>query len=74
MTSLEIAEITGRQHSNVMRDIRNILGQLEDRNQFSFELVDYTDKKGELRPMYRLTKKDSLLLASGYDVVNRKIA
>ena len=25
MTSLEIAEVTGKQHKNVMRDIRNIL-------------------------------------------------
>ena len=38
MTSLQIAEITGKTHSNVMRDIRNILEQLEDRRQFSFEL------------------------------------
>lgn len=35
MTSLQIAEITGKTHSNVMRDIRNILEQLEDRRQFS---------------------------------------
>ena len=27
MTSLEIAEVTGKQHFNVMRDIRNILAQ-----------------------------------------------
>ena len=32
MTSLQIAEITGKTHSNVMRDIRNILEQLEDLN------------------------------------------
>lgn len=50
-----------------MRDIRNLIEQVEDINQFSFELVDYIDKKGEKRPCYRLTKKDCLLLASGYD-------
>ncbi len=67
MTSLQIAEVTGRLHSNVMRDIRNLVEQVEDINQFSFELVEYTDRKGEKRPCYLLTKKDCLLLASGYD-------
>lgn len=32
MTSLQIAEITGKTHSNVMRDIRNILEQLEEKH------------------------------------------
>ena len=35
MTSLQIAEITGKTHSNVMRDIRNILEQLEEKHKFN---------------------------------------
>lgn len=27
MTSLEVAEVTGKQHAHVMRDIRNLLSQ-----------------------------------------------
>ncbi len=67
MTSLQVAEITGRIHSNVMRDIRNLLEQLEDKAQFSFELGSYQDANSQNRPCYILTKKDCLLLASGYD-------
>ena len=49
MTSLQIAEITGKTHSNVMRDIRNILEQLEDRRQFSFELSSTYAKRWKQR-------------------------
>lgn len=71
MSSLQIAELTGKQHSNVMRDIRNILEQLEDRRQFNFELSSRTQPmpNGGSKEVscYILTKKDCLLLASGYD-------
>lgn len=70
MTSLEIAELTGKQHSNVMRDIRGLLDQ--GVNEFNFELVEYKDKKGETRPMFKLTKKGCLILASGYNAVLRE--
>lgn len=71
MTSLQVAEVTGRLHSNVMRDIRNLLDRLEDRQQFSFELSftirELPNGGSKKEPHYILTKKDCLLLASGYD-------
>lgn len=67
ITSLEIAEITGKEHKNVMRDIRNMLEKLDNEDALNFELVDYKDAKGETRPCYAMTKKGSLCLASGYD-------
>ena len=70
MTSLEIAEVTGKQHKNVMRDIRELLEQ--GVNQLNFEPVEYTDKKGEKRPCYRLTPKGCLILASGYNALLRE--
>jgi len=57
MTSVEIAELTCRQHSNVLRDIRNILEQIEYKAQFTFELGSYLDANGQSRPMYNLTNK-----------------
>lgn len=70
MTSLEIAEVTGKQHAHIMRDIRKILEQ--GVNQSNFGLVKYKDKKGEMRDMYSLTPKGCLILASGYDALLRE--
>lgn len=66
MTSREIAEITGKRHSDVMRDIRTLSEQVKESNECIFALVEYIDEKGENRPMYSLSKKECLLLASGY--------
>ena len=60
MTSLQIAEITGKTHSNVMRDIRNILEQ-------SSRPQPMPNGGSKEVSCYILTKKDCLLLASGYD-------
>lgn len=70
MTSLEIAEITGKKHAHVMRDIRSLIEQ--GVNGSNFGLVNYKDKKGEVRPMFELTLKGCLILASGYDVLLRE--
>lgn len=70
MSSLEIAEVTGKRHNNIMRDISNLLNQ--GVNQLNFELVEYSDRKGEKRPCYNLTPKGVLILASGYNPLLRE--
>ena len=70
MTSLEIAEVTGKQHQHVMRDIRAILNQGVDASNFG--LTSYTDKSNRQSPCYKLTKKGCLILASGYDAILRE--
>lgn len=70
ISSQEIAELTGKQHAHVMRDIRALLDQ--GVNESNFGLVEYMDKKGEVRPCYKLTKKGCLILASGYDAKLRE--
>ena len=74
MTSLEIAEVTGKEHKNVMRDIRNILSQ--GVSQLNFELSSYKQSQtnGSHKDVtcYRLTPKGCLIRASGYDAALRE--
>ena len=67
MSSREIAEITGKLHKNVMRDIRNMEPAWEKVNGLKFELVEYTDEKGEKRPEYQLDKREVLYVATKWN-------
>lgn len=55
ITSLEVAELTGKNHKEVLRDIRNILSQMDENAQRNFALGSYKDTQNQERPMYRLT-------------------
>lgn len=70
MSSLEVAELTGKQHAHIMRDIKNLLKQ--GVSESNFGLASYKDEQGKERPCYELTKKGSLILASGYNAVLRE--
>ena len=48
MTSLDIAELCGKQHRHVMRDIRNMEPAWEKVNGSKFGLIEYTDLRGRL--------------------------
>jgi phage regulator Rha-like protein len=69
MTSLEIAELTGKQHKHVLTDIKNMLAELGlESSGFS---DDYTDPRGRSQPCYRLPKRETLILVSGYSTPMR---
>lgn len=74
MTSKEIAEITGKQHAHVMRDIRALLEQGVSESNFGLSSYKQDQPNGGSKdvPMYVLTKKGCLILASGYDAVLRE--
>jgi phage regulator Rha-like protein len=67
MSSLEIAELTGRRHKDVMRAIRNMEPAWEKINGRKFALVQYPDSKGENRPMYELSKTECLYVATKFN-------
>lgn len=67
MSSLQIAEISGKQHKHVMESIRSQEKAWIKINGTKFRLVDYTDKKGEKRPMYLLNKTECLYIATKFN-------
>lgn len=74
MTSLEISEITGKRHDQILRDIRDEIEKLEKQGigaEHIFVLGEYLDKNNQKRPMYSLTKEGVLQLAARYDAVVR---
>lgn len=74
MTSFEIAELTGKKHKHVMRDIRGLLNQGVCKSNYGLMLNIKQLPNGGKRedPYYKLTKKGCLILASGYNAVLRE--
>lgn len=71
MTSLQIAEVTGMRHADVMRAIRNMEGAWVKVNQRNFALTFRTTKlqNGAERkdPLYVLTKTECLYVATKFN-------
>jgi len=67
MTSREIAEYTGKRHSDVMEAIRTMEPAWEKVNGRKFPLVKYKDAKGEMRPEYQLSKTECLYVATKFN-------
>ena len=70
MTSKEIAELTGKLHKNVLRDIDGMAAQISSELSYGLQSSTYTDN-GRTYPMYVLDQDTTLLLLTGYDVTAR---
>lgn len=67
VSSLDIAEKFGKSHDQVLKAIRRIMAECpNDFNAVNFDAVDYTDAKGEIRPMFSLTRDAFSLVAMGF--------
>ena len=66
MSSVEIAELTGKRHDNVMRDIKSMLDDL-GAAALSFE-GSYLGANRKQLPCFHLPRRECLILVSGYSV------
>ena len=67
MTSLEIAETTGKEHYNILADIRDEIKKLgEERAALIFQGGEYKDKNNQNRPMFIANIQGVLQLGARY--------
>lgn len=71
MTSREIAEMTGKEHKDVLRDVRVMFEQLDGGAGASKFASSYLSAQNKLLPEFRLPKRETLILVSGYSVTMR---
>ena len=75
ITSLDIAKLTGKEHRNVLRDIRNMEPAWEKLHQLKFEQMQIRENLPNngyrLRTVFALTKLECLYIATKYDDVSR---
>ena len=64
-TSLKVAEIFGKEHSKVMRDITNLYCS-DDFRAANFGGSSYTSEQNKQLPMYEMTKDGFTFLVMGY--------
>ena len=71
ISSRILAQIIGKNHFHLMRDIREMEHFWTALGQSKFGLVNYTDAKGEKRPCYMLKPEEVLFIATKFDDVSR---
>ena len=67
MTSLEIAEVTGKPHNDVLKAIRKMEQAWNQVTQGNFSLSTYQDATGRTLPCYSLTKTECLYIATKFN-------
>lgn len=66
MSSREIAQLTGKDHRHVLADIRKMFEELGETSAgFS---ADLPDAYGRPQPAFKLPKRETLILVSGYSI------
>lgn len=67
MTSLQIAEITGKPHNDVLKAIRKMEDAWVKAGQGNFSQSSYVNSQGKQQPCYSLTKTECLYIATKFN-------
>lgn len=73
MTSLQVAEITGKEHKNVIRDIEDETSKLgSEISQLIFQESEYTNERGRKYKMYNLSRDGVKHMAKKYKYITHQ--
>lgn len=67
MSSREIAALTGKPHNDILKAIRAMEPAWQRVTEGKFSLSNYIDSTGRTLPMYKLTKKECLYVATKFN-------
>lgn len=67
MSSIEIAELTGKPHNDVLKAIRTMEPAWGKVTEGKFSLSEYKDSTGRTLPMYELSKIECLYIATKFN-------
>ena len=67
MSSLQIAEVTGKPHNDVLKAIRKMEPAWEKVSEGKFSLAKYKDRQGKSRQCYLLSKTECLYIATKFN-------
>lgn len=67
MSSLDIAELTGKPHNDLMKAIRKMEAAWQKIGQGKFSQSSYTNQQGKEQPMYHLSKTECLYIATKFN-------
>lgn len=72
MTSLQVAEITGKEHRNITADIEDEMSKLgSEISLLIFQQSEYTNERGRKYKMYNLSRDGAMQLGARYDATTR---
>ena len=72
LTSLDVAEITGKEHKNILSDIRDEISKLgKERGRLIFQQSYYTNLQNKQQPLFILNYKGVLQLGARYNAETR---
>lgn len=64
--SRDVATVFDKEHRNVLRDIRKLIGMRPELSRLNFEPAEYVDEQGKARPTYDMDRDGFTLLAMGF--------